>query len=216
MRDGFYRRFGKRWLDVGLAGLALLVLSPLFLGLALAIWAIDGRPVLYHQERIGKQGKPFLLLKFRTMVPSAENLGSITAAGDPRITPLGKFLRRTKLDELPQLWNVFVGDMSLVGPRPEVPEYAQRLAQEAAEIFAVRPGITSPASLAFRNEEQLLAAVADPKKYNDEVLFPEKIRLNLQYVRSCSLRLDLELIVKTAFSLSRGPRPSGSVSGNTQ
>lgn len=205
MKSSLYTRFGKRLLDLFLVLPALLVISPLLFVISLLIRIAEGSPVFYHQERIGRQGKPFTLVKFRTMVTGAEHLGSVTTASDSRITPLGRFLRKTKLDELPQLWNVLKGDMSLVGPRPEVPEYARRLTGEAAQILAVRPGITSLASLVFRHEEQLLAAAPDPKKYNDEVLFPEKIRLNLEYVRTCSLKQDLLLIARTAWLLFSRP-----------
>lgn len=131
------------------------------------------------------------------MSQSKETGTTITVSNDPRITKTGKWLRRFKLDELPQLWNVFLGDMSLVGPRPDVSGYWDKLQGEAAGLLALRPGITGPATLAFRHEETLLAQATDPKQYNDEVIFPEKVRLNLEYARTMSLRKDLHYIFQT-------------------
>ena len=143
-------------------------------------------------------GRLFRIVKFRTMVVSnAKN--PITVAGDSRITKTGAFLRRYKIDELPQLWNVLVGEMSFVGPRPDVPEYMNRLKGEERAILDLRPGITGPATLAFRDEEKLLASVDDFQKYNDEVIFPEKIRLNLEYIKDASILYDFEMILKTVF-----------------
>jgi lipopolysaccharide/colanic/teichoic acid biosynthesis glycosyltransferase len=178
---------------------------------ALAVWAGSGRPVLFTQPRVGRGGRVFRIKKFRTMAHPAEE-NPVTTANDPRITPVGRHLRRWKLDELPQLWNVLTGDMSLVGPRPDVPGYADRLTGADREVLALRPGITGPATLRYRNEEELLAGVSDPLRFNDEVIYPDKVRVNLEYLRRCSFPTDLYYLLKT-FSLlfRRGdgsdPRP---------
>jgi lipopolysaccharide/colanic/teichoic acid biosynthesis glycosyltransferase len=147
----------KRSFDVVFAGLGLLVLSPLFLLLAIAVELSSRGPVLFRQQRIGKDGRPFCIVKFRSMVENAQDLGpGVTRDGDPRITAMGRFLRKTKLDELPQLWNVLVGDMSFVGPRPEVPRYVEKYTAEQKRVLALKPGITDVATLEFRDEEELL------------------------------------------------------------
>lgn len=179
------------------AFLGLVILSPVLLVVALLvrIKMPDG-PVLFRQERIGKDGKPFSLVKFRTM--AGDQTGdTVTVAGDPRVTPLGAVLRRYKLDELPELWNVLVGDMSFVGPRPDVPGYADALTGEDREILQLRPGITGPATLKYRNEEELLAGFEDPLRYNDEFIFPDKVRLNRKYLHNQSLGLDLRILLAT-------------------
>lgn len=180
---------------MALAALVLLAVPLCLIGAWL--WVTEGSPVLFRQERVGRQGKLFRICKFRTMSQSKETGTTITVSNDPRITKTGKWLRRFKLDELPQLWNVFLGDMSLVGPRPDVSGYWDKLQGEAAGLLALRPGITGPATLAFRHEETLLAQATDPKQYNDEVIFPEKVRLNLEYARTMSLRKDLHYIFQT-------------------
>jgi lipopolysaccharide/colanic/teichoic acid biosynthesis glycosyltransferase len=177
----------------------LVALSPVFLVVALLIrFRMPDGPVLFRQVRIGKDGKPFRLVKFRTMAgdPTGE---TVTVAGDARITPLGARLRRYKLDELPELWNVLMGDMSFVGPRPDVPGYADALTGDDREILRLRPGITGPATLKYRNEEELLATVDDPKHYNDEVIFPDKVRINRYYLHHPSFRMDLKMILATVF-----------------
>ena len=183
-----------------LALTGLLALSPLLLVIAglVRIKMPDG-PVLFRQERIGKDGKPFRLVKFRTM--TGDQVGdTVTVAGDPRVTPLGAWLRRNKLDELPELWNVLVGDMSFVGPRPDVPGYADALTGDDREILWLRPGITGPASLKYRNEEELLATVDDPKRYNDEVIFPDKVRINRYYLHHWSFWMDIRILWATVFN----------------
>lgn len=192
-----YLRFGKRFFDffVASAGLAFLLI-PLGI-IAFIIWLTSGFPILFTQERIGKNGKVFLIKKFRTMSTDKFDLNTITVFDDPRITPIGRHLRRWKLDELPQLWNVLMGDMSLVGPRPDVPGYADKITGEERKILNLRPGITGPATLAFRDEETILQRQSDPKKFNDEVIFPEKIRINLKYLKECSFLKDLQYIKKT-------------------
>jgi lipopolysaccharide/colanic/teichoic acid biosynthesis glycosyltransferase len=139
----------------------------------------DGSPI-FVQKRIGRHGKAFKMYKFRTM-QKHHNGSSVSVKGESRITPLGAFLRKWKLDELPELWNVWIGDMSFVGPRPDVPGYADLLEGENRKILLLRPGITGPASLKYRNEEELLANQENPQKYNDEVIFPDKVRINLHY-----------------------------------
>lgn len=178
----------------------LIVLSPLLLMIVVLIGVKMPGPVFFCQERIGRYGKPFRLVKFRTM--SVEHNGNnITIRGESRITPLGAVLRRYKLDELPELWNVLKGDMSFVGPRPDVPGYADRLAGEERRILDVRPGITSPASMKYSNEEELLARQPDPVRFNDEVLYPDKVRINLSYIRHMNFVLDLKIIILTVLGL---------------
>lgn len=192
-----YLRCGKRVFDFTVALVALPVLLPGGLVLAAAVWAGSGRPVFFRQERVGRGGRVFRIVKFRTMVVRPAGDSSVTVAGDARMTPVGRFLRRWKLDELPQLWNVLVGDMSLVGPRPDVPGYADGLQGEARRVLELRPGITGPATLAYRNEEEILAQVDDPVRHNDEVIWPDKVRLNLEYLATASLAGDLRYIWQT-------------------
>lgn len=178
--------------------LGLCLISWLLLLIALVIKISDGGSVLFKQQRVGKDGQLFTIHKFRSMV---DNHGgsTVSVAGDKRITPVGKFLRRFKLDELPELWDVLVGNMSFVGPRPDVPGYADRLQGEDREILVWLPGITGPASLKYRNEEDILAAVDDPERYHDEVIYPDKVRLNLYYSRHYSFFTDLKIIFATLF-----------------
>jgi len=153
----------------------------------------------FTQDRIGKEGVPFKLIKIRTMrnIPSVNT--TVTALNDPRITPLGRFLRKTKIDELPQLINVFLGQMSFVGPRPDVAGFADKLTGEDKIILSVRPGITGPATLKYRAEEELLADQDDPEKYNDQVIFPDKVRLNREYVANYSFWKDIRYLIQTVF-----------------
>src|SRR4051794_9134 len=171
----------RRTLDVCAATVALLLLSPLLLVLALLVRASSAGPALFVQQRSGRYGRPFRLLKFRTMRSDASGM-QITVAGDPRVTRVGALLRRTKLDELPQLWNVLRGDMSLVGPRPEVPRYVDCLDAEQRQVLAVRPGITDPASLAFRDESELLSRCENPERAYREDILPHKVALSLDYL----------------------------------
>lgn len=189
----------KRLFDITASLFGLLVLWPLLLVLAVAvrIGMPDG-PVLFRQKRVGQYGKLFTLVKFRTM--TVNHGGScVSVAGDSRITPLGAFLRRRKLDELPELWNVLRGDMSFVGPRPDVPGYADRLQGEERRILELRPGITGPATLKYRNEEELLATQTDAQRYNDEIIYPEKVRINLEYLKNRSFAGDIRIILQTLF-----------------
>jgi lipopolysaccharide/colanic/teichoic acid biosynthesis glycosyltransferase len=187
----------KRLFDFLVAAIGGIVLLPLMLLIAVAVRLSSPGPVLYVQDRVGRNGKLFRCMKFRTMKVGADRHGSVTTGTDSRMTALGRFLRRIKLDELPQLWNVLLGRMSFVGPRPDVPGYADRLEGEERIILSVRPGITGPATLAFRNEEGLLAAQDDPVVYNDTVLYPAKVRLNMEYVRTRTFWRDIGYIFVT-------------------
>ena len=193
----------KRLFDLVAAGLGLVLLSPLLLGLALWIRLDSPGPALYRQERVGRFGRRFLIHKFRTMSQSGSNGAlQITVGADPRITPAGKVLRRTKLDELPQLWDVLVGDMSLVGPRPEVPKYvALYPAALRDKVLSVRPGMTDRASIEYREENELLAVAADPERTYIEVVMPAKLRYAAEYVDRRSMWSDLCLIGATVQAL---------------
>jgi len=189
----------KRLFDIVCAGLGLLILLPLLIVLALWIkWDSPG-PVLFRQERVGRFGKPFYIHKFRSMRVDAPALGpQITVGEDPRITRSGRVLRAAKLDELPQLWDVLRGAMSLVGPRPEVPRYVALYTPAQRElVLSVRPGITDPASLQFSNESEVLARAADPEREYAEVILPAKLKLAGEYVRQASLWTDIRLILAT-------------------
>jgi len=191
--------FIKRILDITLSFLGL-ILSFVFLGILLLLSSIDTKSFgLIAQKRIGRSARPFKLLKFKTMRDTDEPQNYITTINDPRITKFGRILRKTKLDELPQLWNVLVGDMSFVGPRPDVPGYADQLQGEDRMILSVRPGITGPASLAFKDEEETLAQQKNPKQYNDDVIWPRKIEINKTYIKNYSFLNDVKIIVKTIF-----------------
>ena len=154
--------------------------------------------VFFIQDRVGKNGNIFRLVKFRTMIENHDG-STITIQGDDRITHLGAWLRRYKLDELPELWNVLKGDMSLVGPRPDVPEYISRLKGNERDILKLRPGITGPATIKYVDEEKILASVPDPVRYNDEVIFPDKIKINLDYLNSHTFWGDIVIIFRTIF-----------------
>ena len=189
----------KRTFDLVLAALGLLATWWLIL-LAWVAASIDTRSNgFFIQERVGQNGKIFRVVKMKTMRPVASFETTVTRRGDPRITPLGAFFRRTKIDELPQLWNVLLGDMSFVGPRPDVPGFADKLKGEEREMLSIRPGITGPATLKYRNEEEVLAAQADPEAYNRDVIWPDKVRINLEYIRNWSLRQDIQFIFQTVF-----------------
>lgn len=187
-----------KWLfDRIMSLVGLIILSPVLLVVAILIRVkMPGGPVLFKQKRVGKEGKLFTMVKFRSM-SVAHGGSSVSVAGESRITPLGAKLRKYKLDELPELWNVFIGDMSFVGPRPDVPGYADKLVGEDRVILKLRPGITGPASLKYRDEETLLATVEDPIRYNDEVIFPDKVRINKEYYYNWSFWLDIRYIVRT-------------------
>ena len=195
----------KRAMDVLVSGGALLVIWPVLLLIALAIKIDDPGPVFYRQVRVGRGGKPFRIFKFRTMVVDADKKGlSITVGQDKRITRMGALLRKTKLDELAQLLNVFVGDMSFVGPRPEVQRYVDLYTPYQRQVLLVRPGITDYASIAYRNENDLLAGADDPERMYIEEIMPAKIELNMKYLREISPIADLRLIFGTIAAVIRG------------
>lgn len=192
----------KRVFDMLMSGLGLLALSPLFLILAVWIKLDSPGPVFYRQVRVGRGNKDFRIFKFRSMRVGADKQGLITVGGhDPRITRSGYFVRKYKLDELPQLINVFIGDMSLVGPRPEVRKYVDMYTPEQMHVLDVRPGITDMASIRYRNENELLEAVDDPDRYYVEVIMQDKLRLNLEYVAKHSFWFDLKLIFTTFYEI---------------
>lgn len=187
----------KRIFDIFFSLIGLIIFSPLLLLLTLLIKiSMPEGPVIFKQKRVGRQGKLFTIYKFRTMTMNHSGL-PITINGESRITPLGAKLRKYKLDELPELWNVLVGDMSFVGPRPDVPGYADKLTGEERKILEMRPGITGPASLKYVNEEELLAQQDDPIRYNNEVIYPDKVRINLNYIKDWSIWLDIKIIIYT-------------------
>lgn len=193
----------KRLFDVVASGAGLILLSPLLLALALAVKLGSPGPIFYRANRVGRYGAPFKLLKFRSMVINADQIGpAVTGAADPRITRVGRFLRRTKLDELPQLINVLRGEMSVVGPRPEDPRYVALYTEEQRQVLNVRPGITSPASVAYRNEEAMLVD-DDWEKYYVEQIMPAKLAVDLEYARNASLWRDVRVILGTLRALFR-------------
>lgn len=193
----------KRIIDIIGSALGLVALSPLLLGLACAVKITSQGPVLYRQTRLGRGGRPFSIYKFRSMVDGAEHRGArVTGAGDARVTRLGLFLRRHKLDELPQLLNVLRGDMSLVGPRPEVPEFAAHYPEEFARVLSVRPGVTHRATQLFRNEEELLARAADPRSFYVERILPRKLAIYLADLDRATIARDLRTILDTVFNRS--------------
>lgn len=189
----------KRLFDILCAGIGLLLLSPLLAVVAVWVKLDSPGPVMFRQERVGRFGRTFRIHKFRTMRVDAPKLGpQITVGDDARITRSGRWLRASKVDELPQLWDVLRGAMSLVGPRPEVPRYVAMYPAELREVvLSVRPGITDPASLSFRNESELLARAEDPEREYVEVVMPMKLRLAADYVRNASLGGDIRLILAT-------------------
>jgi lipopolysaccharide/colanic/teichoic acid biosynthesis glycosyltransferase len=187
----------KRGFDLMLALLGLILLWPVIL-IAWGISSIETRSNgMFAQERIGLHGKPFVVYKIKTMRPTTDIDTTVTTKHDQRITQSGAFFRRTKIDELPQLWNVLVGDMSFVGPRPDVSGFADMLEGDDRVILGIRPGITGPASLKYRDEEEILARQGDPGHYNREVIWPDKVEINKQYIKNWSLKKDIIYIIKT-------------------
>jgi len=193
----------KRIFDISLSSLGLLFLFPLFLiiSIVIKITMLDG-PILFKQIRIGRYGKKFTLIKFRSMYVSNEKSKISVLEDKTRISSFGSFLRKYKLDELPELWNVLIGDMSFVGPRPDVPGYADKLEGEDKKILLLRPGITGPASIKYANEEKILSNVDDPKNYNDEIVYPDKVKINIEYYENNTLYMDLIIIFKTVFRIN--------------
>lgn len=180
-----------------MAFFGLLALWPVLLVVAILIKVkMPGGPVIFKQKRVGRNGRLFTMYKFRSMTVGHGG-SSVSVAGESRITPLGAKLRHYKLDELPELWNVLIGDMSFVGPRPDVPGYADRLTSNDRRVLELRPGITGPASLKYRDEEELLAGQKDPQRFNDEVIFPDKVKINLYYLNHYSFIKDIQMIFCT-------------------
>lgn len=192
----------KRLFDIFASGLGLLFLSPLFLVLAIWIKLDSPGPVFYRQVRVGRHNKDFRIYKFRSMKVGADKQGLITVGGhDPRITRSGYFIRKYKLDEFPQLINVFVGDMSLVGPRPEVRKYVDMYTPEQMHVLDVRPGVTSLASIRYRNENELLDKAEDPDQFYIDVVMQDKLAIDLEYVRNASFWYDIKLIFQTFWEI---------------
>ena len=192
----------KRALDIFFSLLALFILSPSFVLFFILIRCTSEGPGFFIQKRVGKDGRIFKMIKFRTMYfINGNNTSTISVKGDIRITKFGSFLRKYKLDELPELFNVLLGHMSLVGPRPDVVGYADRLLGEDRAILNLRPGITGPASLKYSKEEEILAQQEDPQAYNDEVIYPDKVRINLDYYYNQTIWLDIKIIFATIFKL---------------
>jgi len=194
------QQFVKRVFDLFFSFFGLMIfLLPILILMIFASFCTQ-KFGLFSQKRVGRNGKLFKIFKIRTMKVKIPKEDFITLKNDDRITPFGKFLRVYKLDELPQLYNVLVGDMSLVGPRPDVPGYADSLEGEDRIILSIKPGITGPATIKFKNEEDLLSDQKNPKKYNDDVIWPEKIKINRQYIQEWSLFNDIKCIVNTIIS----------------
>ncbi|MDM1450405.1 sugar transferase [Myroides odoratimimus] len=188
----------KRLFDIISSGIGLIFLSPIFLFLAIWIKIDSQGPVFYKQVRVGKDGKDFKIFKFRSMRQGSDKKGLITVGGrDPRVTNSGYYIRKYKLDEFPQLINVFVGDMSVVGPRPEVRKYVDLYNEEQLRVLSVRPGITDIASIKYRNENELLEKAADPNKTYIEEIMPDKLKYNLEYIDKASFVYDIKLIFMT-------------------
>lgn len=193
----------KRLFDLACSVIGLVVLAPILVLVSLFVWLGDRGPVFFRQERVGRGGRLFRIHKFRTMRVASSG-SQVTSADDNRITPLGKVLRKTKIDELPQLIDVALGDMSLVGPRPEVPRYVELWGEEArTEILSIRPGITDPAAIAYRNEQDELAAAEDPETHYTQVILPRKVAMYRDYVRNRSFVGDLKVILGTFAAIFR-------------
>lgn len=190
----------KRIFDIILSALAIFLFFPILLIVSFLIVIDSGFPIFFLQKRIGRGAKAFNIIKFRTMKINNDNI-TVTVSDDNRITRVGKYLRKTKIDELPEILNVLFGQMSFVGPRPDVKGYADKLKGENRKILDLRPGITGPASLKYYNEEYILSNKSNPKKYNDEVIFPDKVKINLDYFYNRSFVLDLKIIFATIFRI---------------
>jgi lipopolysaccharide/colanic/teichoic acid biosynthesis glycosyltransferase len=193
-----FNRVIKRIFDITASGIGIIILSPILLIIALMIKKESDGPVFFKQIRVGEKGKNFEILKYRTMVVDAEKLGrQITVGNDNRITKIGGFLRKYKLDELPQLINVFKGDMSLVGPRPEVPRYVEMYNEEQRKVLDVKPGITDLASIRYRDENELLGTAEDPDDMYINTIMPDKLALNIEYINKSNIFFDIYIILKT-------------------
>jgi len=199
-----YLRCGKRIFDLFLATLGLIILAPLLLSIAVLVKLTSQGPVFFKQKRMGRGGKTFTLLKFRTMVHNGFKIGPlVTRGGDPRVTTIGRILRKTKMDELPQLINVLKGEMSFVGPRPEVPNYLEALGEKGKKVLTVKPGITDEATIRFRWEEDVLARVPldEVESYYLSHILPQKVELSLKYLKRVSLSKDLSVLFRTMLAL---------------
>ena len=193
-----FNRTIKRLFDILASGIGIIILSPVLLIIALRIKSGSDGPVFFKQIRVGQDGKEFQILKFRTMVVDAEKMGrQITVGADNRITKVGGFLRKYKLDELPQLFNVFKGDMSLVGPRPEVPRYVDMYTEEQKKVLNVKPGITDLASIRYRDENELLGQAENPDEFYINTIMPDKLALNLEYINKSNVFYDIYIIIET-------------------
>jgi len=190
----------KRIFDILASIFGLIVTAPVFLIIAVLIKVKMPGPVFFRQNRVGRHGKLFKMVKFRSMKVNHGG-NTISVKGESRITPLGAKLRKYKLDEFPEFWNILTGDMSFVGPRPDVPGYADKLEGDDRLLLTIRPGLTGAASLKYSNEEELLALQSDPVKYNDEVLYPDKVRIDINYIKHWSFWLDIKIIIFTLIGM---------------
>ena len=191
----------KRLFDFTTSLIGLIVLFPVFIVVSVLVKRSSEGPVFFMQPRIGRHGKAFKMIKFRSMKVIQSSDSTISVKGDLRITKFGAFLRKYKIDELPELLNVLIGTMSIVGPRPDVSGYADKLEGEDVLILELRPGITGPASLKYVNEEEILALQEDPIKYNNEIIYPDKVKLNLDYYHNNNLWIDIKIIFATIFRI---------------
>jgi len=191
----------KRLFDITATLIGLIVLFPTFIVVSVLVKTFSEGSVFFVQKRIGKNGKVFQMIKFRSMAVIQSSDSTISVKGDMRVTKIGAFLRKYKIDELPELFNVLKGEMSIVGPRPDVSGYADKLEEEYVLILELRPGITGPASLKYANEEEILALQEDPVKYNDEIIYPDKVKLNLDYYYNNNLWIDIKIIFATIFRI---------------
>jgi lipopolysaccharide/colanic/teichoic acid biosynthesis glycosyltransferase len=190
-------RFAKRSFDVVVATVGVVLLSPVMLAIAMAIRIDSGAPVFFRQERVGRAGRRFKIWKFRTMVVGAHRMSAnVSALGDPRVTRVGAWLRRTYLDELPQLFNVIVGDMSMVGPRPETPEFVEYYTAQERDLLSIRPGIAGPSTLGFMDEAEILASVGNAEAYYVDRILHDRAALDLTYVHRHTLPGDVSLLVR--------------------
>lgn len=204
MRE-FYLRYGKRYFDLSVSIVSLVILLPVFLLVAVAIKLDDGGPVFFFQERVGRNFSTFKVVKFRTMTTDPKVAGPlVTSENDKRITKVGKILRKLKIDELPQIFNVLRGEMSIVGPRPEVPKYVKLFEKDYRKLLTVRPGMTGYASVVFRNEEQILSRYTEPETAYVTEILPKKIKLELIYVSRVSFILDIKIFLWTFLKVIAG------------
>ncbi|MEF3254239.1 MAG: sugar transferase [Deferribacterales bacterium] len=202
MQNSFYKRYGKRLLDIVISIIGLIVLLPFFIVIGVLIKVDSKGPILFRQIRVGKDFKPFFLYKFRTMIVGADKIGPlVTRDYDPRITKIGRFLRKTKLDELPQLFNVLMGDMSVVGPRPEVEKYVEAKKDDYKFIITIKPGITDYAAIEFTDEEEILAKYENIDEGYIKEILPKKIELYKRYIKEVSFMVDMKIIAMTLYKI---------------